>query len=58
MARQLRAQYPAMIDASVNAGSDCESPRYGPGPLAAWLGVGTASYVNNRRYRWRKGMLR
>ena len=25
--------------------------------IAARLGMGTAGYVNNRLYRWRKGML-
>jgi len=35
MARQLRVQYPAMIDAPVNAAGDGESPRCEPGPLAA-----------------------
>ena len=30
MARQLRAQYPAMIDVPVNARSDCESPVANP----------------------------
>ena len=25
--------------------------------IAARLGMGTAGYVNNRRYRWRKGTL-
>ncbi|OQB89339.1 MAG: hypothetical protein BWX84_02454 [Verrucomicrobia bacterium ADurb.Bin118] len=37
MARQLRAQYPAMIDAPVTATEDSENPRYGPGPRAARL---------------------
>jgi hypothetical protein len=26
--------------------------------IAARLGMGTAGYVNNRLYRWRKGMLK
>ncbi len=37
MARQLSAQYPAMIDAPVTAAGDSESPRCEHGPLAVRL---------------------
>jgi len=51
MARQLRAQYPAMIDASVNATGDSERPRYEPDPLAARLReIGPMAKANPFRF--------